>query len=112
VGYKFEAPVDAAIVAPLSNVAVDFSVLELGRHPYVVLPAYQGLQVEHRGFRTQLRSGTVEAVDLTIIVKADNGDRIRIGGPGNVFSIRAPERFIGAWPGDSGSLVVDATHGA
>jgi hypothetical protein len=107
-GYKFEARVDAGIIAPVSTVAVDFSVVELGRHPYVVLPPYEGLQVEYRGFRTQLRSGTVEAVDLTIRLKSGH----RIGGPGSVFSIRAPERLISAMPGDSGSLVVDATRGA
>ncbi|MEP6691972.1 MAG: hypothetical protein ABJD07_12510 [Gemmatimonadaceae bacterium] len=111
-GYNFAARVDAGIVAPLSTVALDFSVADLGRHPYVVLPPFEGLAVEHRGFRTQLRSGTVEAVDLTIVSKASNGDRHRIGGPGSGFSIRAPERLIGAWPGDSGSLVVDATRGA
>ena len=61
------------------------------------------------GFELNFAAGRSK---LTIIIKADNGDRLRIGGPGNVFSIRAPERFIGAWPGDSGSLVVDVTHGA
>jgi hypothetical protein len=111
-GYKFEARVDAGIIAPLPNVGVDSSVVDLGRHPYVVLPPYEGLEVEHRGFRTQLRSGTVEAVDVTIVAKASNGDRCRIGGAGSVFTIRAPERLIGAWPGDSGSLVVDAARGA
>ncbi|MFT3953290.1 MAG: hypothetical protein QM722_02440 [Piscinibacter sp.] len=111
-GYRFGARVDAGIVAPLPGIDLDFSVVELGKHPYVVLPPYEGLAVEHRGFRTQLRTGTVEALDLTVILKASNGDRIRIGGGSSVFSIRAPERFIGAWPGDSGSLVVDAAHGS
>lgn len=111
-GYRFFARVDAGIVAPQPDIALDFSVVELGKHPYVVLPPSEGLAVEHRGFRTQLRSGTVEALDLTVIVNASNGDRHRIGGGSSVFSIRAPERLIGAWPGDSGSLVVDATHGA
>lgn len=111
-GYRFSARVDAGIVAPLPEIGLDFSVVELGKHPYVVLPPFEGLAVEHRGFRTQLRSGTVEALDLTVIVKASNGDRHRIGGGSSVFSIRAPERLIGAWPGDSGSLVVDASHGS
>lgn len=110
--YRFAARVDAGIVAPLPGIALDFSVVELGKHPYVVLPPHEGLAVQHRGFRTQLRSGTVEALDLTVIMKASNGDRHRIGGGSSVFSIRAPERFIGAWPGDSGSLVVDASGGA
>lgn len=110
--YNFEAGVDAGIIAPQPGIGVDFSVAELGTHPYVVLPPSEGLEVHHRGFRTQLRTGTVEAVDLTIISKASNGSLYRIGGGGNVFSIRAPERLIGAWPGDSGSLVVDANHGS
>lgn len=110
--YRFSARVDAGIVAPLPAIGLDFSVVELGKHPYVVLPPFEGQAVEHRGYRTQLRSGTVEAVDLTVIISASNGDRHRVGGSASVFSIRAPERLIGAWPGDSGSLVVDATHGA
>ena len=112
VGYSFGARVDAGIVTPLPTVPLDFSVVELGRHPYVVLPPFEGLQVEHRGYRTQLRTGTVEAIDLTFNIKMANGERYQIGGPGSGFSIRAPERLIGAWPGDSGSLVVDATRGA
>ena len=63
----------------------------------------EGLAVEHRGFRTQLRRGTVEAVDLnTIVAKGANGRRI--GGPDRGFINRAPELLIGAWPGDSGFL--------
>jgi hypothetical protein len=111
-GYNFAARVDAGIVVPLSSVAVDFSVVELGRHPYVVLPPHEGLEVVHRGFRTQLRSGTVEAVDVTIVAKGSTGVRHRIGGPDSGFTIRAPELLIGAWPGDSGSLVVDAARGS
>ena len=111
-GYKFGARVDAGIVSPLSKMALDFSVVELGKHPYVVLPPSEGLEVEHRGYRTQLRSGTVEAVDLTVVAKASNGDRHRVGGPDSGFSIRAPERRIGAWPGDSGSLVASTPREA
>jgi hypothetical protein len=112
VDYRFSALVDAGIVEPLPTVGLTINVVELGRHPYVVLPPFEGLEVEHRGYRTQLRRGTVEAIDLTIVVKASNGDGYRIGGPASGFSIRAPERLIGAWPGDSGSLVVDAARGA
>ena len=109
--FKYYATVDAGIVSVDGNIPVEFDVLEIaGKHPFVVLPPYEGLEVVRRGFRTQLRTGTVEAIDQTVIVKASNGDRHRVG-PG-VFSIRSPERLISAMPGDSGSLVVDAQGGA
>jgi hypothetical protein len=109
--FRYYATVDAGIVALNSNVAAQFDVVEIaGKHPYVVLPPFEGLKVVRRGFRTQLRAGTVEAVDLTIKTKALNGDRHRIGP--SVFSIRSPEGLISAMEGDSGSLVVDAEGGA
>jgi hypothetical protein len=111
VGYKFAATVDAGIVSVDSNIAVEFDVTEIsGKHPFVVLPPSEGLEVVRRGYRTQLRTGTVEAIDLTVTVKASNGDLSRIGP--SVFSIRSPERLISAMKGDSGSLVVDAAGGA
>jgi hypothetical protein len=110
--YRFFGTVDAGIVALDSNIAGQFDVVEIGPHPFVVLPPFIGLEVVRRGFRTQRRTGTVEAVGLTVTVKAANGDRHRIGGDGTVFSIRSPERLISAMPGDSGSLVVDADGGA
>jgi hypothetical protein len=112
--YRFFGTVDAGIVALDSNIAGRFDVVEIGPHPFVVLPPYIGLEVVRRGFRTQRRTGTVEAVGLTVTVKASNGDRHRIGGngEGSVFMIRSPERLISAMPGDSGSLVVDAGGGA
>jgi hypothetical protein len=109
--YRYFATVDAGIVSVDSNIAVEFDVVEIpGKHPFVVLPPFEGLEVVRRGYRTQLRTGTVEAIDQTIIVKASNGDRHRIGP--SVFSIRSPERLISAMKGDSGSLVVDAEGGA
>ncbi|MBA2694909.1 MAG: hypothetical protein H0U62_03465, partial [Actinobacteria bacterium] len=57
--YRYQADVDAGIVAPAAGVALDFSVLELGPHPYVVLSPQPGQAVQHRGFRTQLREGVV-----------------------------------------------------
>jgi hypothetical protein len=110
--YRWYATVDAGIVALDSNVAAAFDVVEVGAHPYVVLPPYEGLEVVRRGFRTQYRVGTVESVDMTVVVKASNGDRCKIGGPDGVFAIRSREREISAMPGDSGSLVVDADGGA
>lgn len=110
-GYKFSAPVDAGIVEVDDDVAAQFNVVEInGQHPFVALPPFEGLEVVRRGYRTQLRTGTVEAVDLTITVTAGNGDPIQIGP--SVFSIRSPERLISAMKGDSGSLVVDAAGGA
>lgn len=110
-GYKYFAPVDAAIVQVDDGVGSQFNVIEVaGKHPFVALPAFEGLEVVRRGYRTQLRTGTVEAVDVTMTAKASNGDRHLIGP--NVFSIRSPERLISAMKGDSGSLVVDADGGA
>jgi hypothetical protein len=80
--YRFFGTVDAGIVALDSNIAGRFDVVEIGPHPFVVLPPYIGLEVVRRGFRTQRRTGTVEAVGLTVTVKASNGDRHRIGGNG------------------------------
>ncbi len=111
-GYRWFGTVDAGIVALDPGIGASFRVLEIGRHPYVVLPPFQGLEVVRRGFRTQHRVGTVDAVDMTVVITAGNGDRYKIGGPGGVFSIRSREREISAMPGDSGSLVVDADGGA
>jgi hypothetical protein len=109
--YTFSAPVDAGIVEVDDGIAGQFDVVEIaGKHPFVALPAFEGLEVVRRGYRTQLRTGTVEAVDMTITITASNGDRLRIGP--SVFSIRSPERLISAMKGDSGSLVVDAAGGA
>jgi hypothetical protein len=110
-GYKYYAPVDAAIVEVDDDIGAQFNVIEVaGKHPFVALPAFPGLEVVRRGYRTQLRTGTVEAVDVTMTSKSSNGDRHLIGP--NVFAIRSPERLISAMPGDSGSLVVDADGGA
>jgi hypothetical protein len=110
-GYKFTAPVDAGIVEVDDGIAGQFDVIEIGgKHPFVALPAFEGLEVVRRGYRTQLRTGTVEAIDVTMTATASNGDTCLIGP--SVFSIRSPERLISAMKGDSGSLVVDAAGGA
>jgi len=109
--YKFSATVDAGIVEVDDGIAAQFDVVEIaGKHPFVALPPFEGLEVVRRGYRTQLRTGTVEGIDMTVTVRAANGDRIRIGPA--AFSIRSPERLISAMKGDSGSLVVDAAGGA
>lgn len=112
-GYKWAGEVDAGIVSLNGNVAAQFDIVDVaGVHPFVVLPPYEGLKVVRRGYRSQLRDGTVEQVETTVIVTMSNGDRVKIGGTDSVFSIRSNEREIAAMPGDSGSLVVDTDGGA
>lgn len=110
--YNWFAQVDAGIVAIDGGVTSDFEVTEVGRHPFVVLPPYEGLEVVRRGFRTQLRHGTVEHVRITIVITAPNGARVKVGDTDEVFSIRSRPFEIAAMPGDSGSLVVDENGGA
>jgi hypothetical protein len=108
----FEAVVDAGIVAPNLMTGVSFRVLEVGQHPYVVLPAYPGLDVVKRGATTDLTPGTVNHVDVAFVfTDSATGQRVRIGGADSVFSIK---RIGGnfALPGDSGALVIDADGGA
>jgi hypothetical protein len=110
--YAFEAVVDAGIVAPNFLRDLSFRVIELGRHPYVVLPAFPGLEVMKRGATTELTPGTVKHIDVAFVfTEPANGQRIRIGGADCVFSInRVGDNF--AMPGDSGALVIDADRGA
>jgi hypothetical protein len=110
--YRWSALVDAGIVAVNALIDVQFDVVEIGRHPFVVLPPFPGLEIVRRGYRTQLREGTVESVDVTVDVKDSSGVVHRIGGADGVFGIRSPELLISAMKGDSGSLVVDAEGGA
>ncbi len=111
--HNWFAAVDAGIVSLNSNIPAEFNVVEInGQHPFVALPPYEGLDVVRRGYRTQLRNGTVEAVDMTVIVTDSNKARYKVGGADCVFSIRSREREISAMPGDSGSLVVDSGGGA
>ena len=108
-GYRWSGVVDAGIVEVDSMLAVEFDVVELGRHPYVVLPPFPGLAILRRGYRTQLREGTVESIDVTIIIRDSAGALHRIE---NSFGIRSPEGLISAMKGDSGSLVIDSAGGA
>ncbi len=89
---------------------VQFDVIQLGKHPYVILPAYEGLDVVKRGVASILTTGTVEHTDMTYVLEVD-GKRVRFGGD-SVFSIRAPADATFAVAGDSGSLVIDAASGA
>lgn len=109
----WQARVDAGIVAVDPGIDAQFRVIDLGKHPYVPLPPYEGLEVQKRGFTTELTTGTVEHIDVTIIIRDPvNEDRVRIGGPGSGFSIRSQKDKKFAIPGDSGSLIVDADGGA
>ena len=108
--WALQARVDAGIVSVVADVDVQFDVIELGKHPYVVLPAYEGLDVVKRGAGSMLTTGTVECTDITWIVEVD-GKRVRFGGD-SVFSIHSPADAAFAVGGDSGSLVIDADGGA
>jgi hypothetical protein len=109
--WAFDAPVDAGIVAPGAAIGVSFNVIDLGRHPFVILPAYPGLEVEKRGATTERTRGGVRHIDVAIVIPDANGQRLRIGGTANVFSVRRIGSNF-ALPGDSGALVIDADGGA
>jgi hypothetical protein len=70
------------------------------------------LDVQKRGFASERTTGTVEHVDVAIILNDFNNDRVRIGGPGSGFSVRSPDDQAFFIPGDSGSLVIDSDGGA
>ena len=69
-----------------------FRDIDLGKHPYVPLPPYEGLEVRKRGFVTETTIGTVAEVDLTVVITDFNGQSVRIGGVGSRLR-RA------SWPG-------------
>ncbi len=107
-----QAKVDAGIVSVDANVSTLFEVIQLGKHPYVVLPAYEGLDVAKRGATTTLTTGTVECIDVWWITEDVTGAKVRFGGVDSTFTIRAPADAAFAQGGDSGSLVIDAEGGA
>jgi hypothetical protein len=109
---KYQARVDAGIVTLDAGIDAQFRVIGLGKHPYVPLPPFEGLEVNKRGFTSELTAGTVEQIDVAVILTDFNGDRVRIGGPGSGFSVRSPDDQAFLLSGDSGSLVVDADGGA
>jgi hypothetical protein len=110
--YAWEAWVDAAIINPDLNVDVAFNVIDLGKHPFVVLPPYEGLEVVKRGATTQRTEGVVKYIDVKIVLKdSQNGQRFKIGGVDSGFAIRRLGGVFSA-RGDSGSLVVDKDLGA
>jgi hypothetical protein len=109
--WTFDARVDAGIVSPNAGISVSFNIIELGRHPFVILPAFPGLEVTKRGATTERTPGTVKHIDVAIITADTNGQRLRIGGIDSVFTInRVGGNF--AMPGDSGALVIDGDLGA
>jgi hypothetical protein len=109
--YGWDARVDAGIIDPDFNVELKFEVIDLGKHPYVFLPPYEGLEVVHRGATSLLSEGTVKYIDVAFILSQKVGGRVRIGGVDCGFAI---QRLGGnfALPGDSGSLIVDQNRGA
>ena len=111
-GATFEARVDAGIVAIDPTIDARFRVISLGKHPFVPLPPYEGLEVNKRGFVTEVTTGTIKEIDLTVVITDFNGQRIRIGGVGSGFSVQSPKDQLFFQRGDSGSLVVDTDGGA
>lgn len=109
---NWRARVDAGIVSLDATIDARFRVISLGRHPYVVLPPYEGLEVSKRGFVTELTTGTVKEIDTSVVLTDSNGQTVRIGGPGSGFSVQSAEGELFFQRGDSGSLVVDAERGA
>jgi hypothetical protein len=109
---RLQAEVDAGIVSLDARVTAQFRVIDLGRHPYVPLKASMDLEVSKRGRTTDLTTGTVNEVNICWVMRDFNGDRVRIGGAGNVFSIQSPPDAAFALQGDSGSLVVDSAGAA
>lgn len=108
----WQARVDAGIVSLDAGIDAQFRVIDLGRHPHVPLPPYEGLEIRKRGFTSEVTDGTVEQIDVAIILRDFNGQRVRIGGPGSGFSVRSPKDETFFLPGDSGSLAVDSDGGA
>ena len=99
--YGWDARVDAGIIDPNLNVELRFEVIDLGKHPYVFLPPYGGLEVLHRGATSLLSQGTVKYIDVTFTLSPSVGGRAKIGGVDCGFAI---QRLGGnfALPGDSG----------
>ena len=109
--YGWDARVDAGIIDPNLDVELRFEVIDLGKHPYVFLPPYGGLEVVHRGATSLLSEGTVKYIDVAFTLSPSVGGRAKIGGVDCGFAI---QRLGGnfALPGDSGSLIVDKNLGA
>lgn len=102
-GIWHERPADRRVRQPAFTVDVAFKVVDLGQHPYLVLPPYEGLEAAKRGAATDTTPGTVKCIDVSVILNSA-GQPVKIGGPDSGF------RRIGgnfALPGDSGALVVD-----
>ncbi|MFI0369050.1 hypothetical protein ACH35V_14305 [Actinomadura sp. 1N219] len=108
-GHAYEFSVDAGIVGLLPEVRARPEILSIaGKHPFVVLPPSLDMQVVRRGFRTQLKPGTVEAIGSTVLMTNRAGKRVKCGVGGTLFAIRSEPGEVTAMAGDSGSLVLDA----
>ena len=110
---NLEARVDAGIASINPTVEAQFRVIDLGKHPYVILPPYEGLEVTKRGYKTERTQGaTVKATDVVLNFKDKDGTALRIGGVDSGFAMKAASGTVFAAPGDSGSLVIDVDRGA
>jgi hypothetical protein len=106
-GGRWFAPVDAGIVELDPRLTAHFEVIDLGKHPYVPFPPSIDLPVKKRGRTTELTAGTIQEVGIDVLVTDDDGQRMWIGFPDHVFTVKGD---AGAFSerGDSGSLVIDA----
>jgi hypothetical protein len=106
------ARVDAGIVVLDPNVDAEFRIIQLGKHPYVILPPYEGLRVVKRGFATERTEAIVKVIDVSVAVDAGAGQKVRIGGPDSGFAVKTSSGNLFAQVGDSGALIIDADGGA
>jgi hypothetical protein len=109
--YAWDAPVDAAVISVDDDVAVRFEVIDLGKHPFVILPPYEGLEVTKRGSISDQTTADVKVTDITMFMTDFDGKQVKVGGDNNVFSIQR-DGVTFCSPGDSGSLVIDSALGS
>ena len=115
---NLSARVDAGIAALTAGTTFDLQVIDLGQHPYVILPPFSPLQVRKHGEASGTTNGTVEAAFATVRISDSDSRSVLVGGgmspaeEGTAFSIRAPANSTFAQKGDSGSLIIDADGSA
>ena len=99
---NLQAHVDVGIVSLDATIDAQFRVIDLGKHPYVPLPPFEGLEVNKRGFVTEVTTGTIKETDLTVVITDFNGQTVRLGGVGSGFSVQSPKDGLFFQRGDSG----------
>lgn len=108
---------DAAIGVLDEGVEQDYEILQIADAPFEIGTATAGQAVQKRGRTTLLTNGTVQAVGITVNIRAATGlGRVAFGLPGNPPVHRVTSNAPGlaaafGAPGDSGSLVFAAQSG-